>query len=180
MAVTPGTGNSGSIRSDAGAPSITVGFTGPAGGAPKCQVYDIRAAWREKALLELSIQIPATPDAPRLGRQALDGWLQQLVGPGRADDARLIATELLSNAVRHGDIPPGEALTLSLETSDGTVTIIVEQPTSASSARIADRSEQAAGGFGLLLVDRLADSWGVEHGRPGRVWFAIVGPDPVP
>ena len=30
------------------------------------------------------------------------------------------------------------------------------------------------GGLGLHLVDRLADSWGVEHGVPGRVWFAIV------
>lgn len=130
--------------------------------------------------MELSIRIPATPDAPRLGRHALDGWLQELVGPARADDARLIATELVSNAVRHGSTSPSEVITLSVETSDGSIRIAVEQPTSASSAKVADRSAEQEGGFGLLLVDRLADAWGVEHGQPGRVWFAIVGSEPTP
>jgi sigma-B regulation protein RsbU (phosphoserine phosphatase) len=129
--------------------------------------------------LERSIRIPATPDAPRRGRQALDGWLPHLVAPARADDARLIATELMSNAVRHGGISAQDDITLSLGTHNGTVKIVVEQPTSAASARIADPSTEREGGFGLLLVDRLADSWGVEHGRPGRVWFAIMGPEPL-
>jgi phosphoserine phosphatase RsbU/P len=129
--------------------------------------------------LERSIRIPATPDAPRRGRQALDGWLPHVVAPTRADDARLIATELMSNAVRHGGITAQDDITLSLGTDNGTVTIVVEQPTSASSARIADPSStEREGGFGLMLVDRLADSWGVEHGRPGRVWFAIMEPEP--
>ena len=149
-------------------------------GHHECYLYDIHRTWRKKALLERSIRIPATSDAPRLGRQALDGWLQGLVGGARAEDARLIATELVSNAVRHGSIPADEVITLSLGTSDGTVRIVVEQPTSTSSARIAERSDERKGGFGLLLVDRLADAWGVEHGKPGRVWFAIVGSDPVP
>jgi anti-sigma regulatory factor (Ser/Thr protein kinase) len=83
----------------------------------------------------------------------------------------------MSNAVRHGGITAQDDITLSLGTDNGTVTIVVEQPTSASSARIADPSGEREGGFGLLLVDRLADSWGVEHGRPGRVWFAIMEPE---
>jgi anti-sigma regulatory factor (Ser/Thr protein kinase) len=102
------------------------------------------------------------------------------MGPARADDARLIATELVANAVRHGGISAVDDITLSLGTDNGTVTIAVEQPTSASSARVAQPSAAREGGFGLLLVDRLADSWGVEHGRPGRVWFAIMGPEPPP
>ena len=83
----------------------------------------------------------------------------------------------MSNAVRHGGISAHDDITLSLGTDNGTVRIVVEQPTSASSARIADPSAEREGGFGLMLVDRLADSWGVEHGKPGRVWFAIMGPD---
>lgn len=108
----------------------------------------------------------------------MDGWLSGRVRPDLADDARLLASELVSNAVLHGDVPEGEAITLSLEASDSTVRIVVEQPTSASPARGVEPSATGDGGFGLHLVARLADSWGVEQGVPGKVWFAISGQDP--
>ncbi len=31
----------------------------------------------------------------------------------------------------------------------------------------------ALGGRGLLIVDRVATRWGVETGRPTRVWFEL-------
>jgi hypothetical protein len=34
-------------------------------------------------------------------------------------------------------------------------------------------SDQAAGGWGLLLVGAIADSWGVEAGERTCVWFEI-------
>jgi anti-sigma regulatory factor (Ser/Thr protein kinase) len=128
--------------------------------------------------LKLSFQFPATAEAPRLARQAIDGLLPERLQPERADDARLLASELVSNAVRHGDVPEGKAITLSIQVSDATVKIAVQQPTPASPALILEPSAAGAGGFGLNLVARLADSWGVEHGVPGKVWFAIVGQDP--
>ena len=33
---------------------------------------------------------------------------------------------------------------------------------------------EQAGGFGLLLLDRLADRWGVERGSPFCVWFELA------
>jgi serine/threonine-protein kinase RsbW len=128
--------------------------------------------------LELSFRFPATAEAPRLARQAMDGWLTERVGPERANDARLLASELVSNAVRHGDVPDGEVITLSVQASDSTVRIVVEQPTSTSPALMLEPSAAPEGGFGLNLVARLADSWGVEHGVPGKVWFSIVRHNP--
>jgi anti-sigma regulatory factor (Ser/Thr protein kinase) len=127
--------------------------------------------------LERSFRFPVTSDAPRLARLSMDGWLNEHVGPDRADDARLLASELVANAVLHGDVPEGEVITLSVERSDSTVRIVVEQPTSASPARVVEPSATREGGFGLQLVAHLADSWGVEQGVPGKVWFVISGPD---
>jgi anti-sigma regulatory factor (Ser/Thr protein kinase) len=128
--------------------------------------------------MELSFRFPATAHAPRRARQAMDEWLTERVAPERVADARLLASELVTNAVRHGDVPDGDAITLSLQVSDSTVRIVVEQPTSASPALVLEPPTAREGGFGLNLVARLADSWGVEHGVPGKVWFAVVAQDP--
>jgi len=123
--------------------------------------------------LELSFRFPATTDAPRLARQAVDGWLTERVEPERADDARLLASELVTNAVRHGEIPEGGIISVGVQARGATVRIVVEQPTSASATEMREPSAGKGGGFGLHLVDRLADAWGVEHGVPGKVWFVV-------
>ena len=33
--------------------------------------------------------------------------------------------------------------------------------------------EQEMGGFGLVLVDRVSDRWGVIRNRPNVVWFEL-------
>jgi anti-sigma regulatory factor (Ser/Thr protein kinase) len=123
--------------------------------------------------LERSFRIPATPDAAHVAREELDGWVNERLGAVRGDDVRLLASELVSNAVRHGNVPTGGDLTLGIHANDSTLTISVEQPTSASLAQLREPSEDREGGFGLCLVDALADSWGVKAEAPGKVWFAM-------
>ena len=98
------------------------------------------------------------------------------MGPSRADDVRLLTTELVSNAVRHGHVPPDDEITVDVRTSPASVTVAVGQPTSAErvGVRMGDGDEPEVGGFGLHLVDRLADEWGVDHGIPGSVWFGVL------
>jgi anti-sigma regulatory factor (Ser/Thr protein kinase) len=133
----------------------------------------IGTSTQRRCILERSFRFPATADAPRLARQALDGWMNALVGAERADDARLLTSELISNAIRHGDVPSGGGLTVSVQADDSTLTIGVEQPTSAAPAQVVEPWDDRSGGYGLRLVDALADSWGVEEGVPGRVWFEL-------
>lgn len=123
--------------------------------------------------MQLSFRLAATPDAPRLAREAMDGWLNERLEPQRADDARLLTSELVSNAVRHGKLPSHGIVTVDVEASGSAVTVTVEQPTTTSDARIVEPAVEREGGFGLRLVDRLADSWGVEREIPGKVWFSI-------
>jgi anti-sigma regulatory factor (Ser/Thr protein kinase) len=122
----------------------------------------------------VDIELPARPQASRLARLALDGWLNRTVGPSRADDVRLAAVEIVSNAIRHAGLRADETVRLSTAVDDGSVRVEVEQPTPAADVRIVPEPERAVGGgFGLVLVDRIADRWGAERGPPGRVWFEI-------
>jgi anti-sigma regulatory factor (Ser/Thr protein kinase) len=122
--------------------------------------------------VERSFRFPATLDAPWLARRALDGWLDDLLGSERGNDVRLLTTELITNAIRHGGVSSLEQVIVDVRTADDLLSVSVEQPTSAGRAAIRMR-DVGSGGFGLRLVDRLADDWGVVQGIPGSVWFGV-------
>lgn len=122
----------------------------------------------------VEIELPARPQASRLARIALDGWLNRTVGPPRADDVRLAAVEIVSNAIRHARLSSGDTVRLTTAVDDDAIHVEVEQPTPARDVRIVpERERGVTGGFGLVLVDRVADRWGADPGPPGRVWFEI-------
>ncbi|MFE8937002.1 ATP-binding protein [Streptomyces sp. NPDC007872] len=107
--------------------------------------------------------------ARRLVRTALTVWgLDPLI-----EDATLVITELVSNAVDHGRLP--------------SIRVIVSRP-SANVIRlgVVDRSkivptlrtdadEDRTRGRGLLLVDMLTDRWGTERYRWGKQVWAEMG-----
>ena len=116
-----------------------------------------------------------TPDAPTAVRSQLRGL--QAIDDGLRDDAELLVTELVANAVRHSGLGPSDEVTILVtagpgyvrgEVSDGgrplpEIALPVESPGLGES------------GLGLLLVDRIATRWGVDHGGPGaRVWFELA------
>lgn len=110
-----------------------------------------------------------------LARETLDGWLSDLVGEETAMDARLAASELVTNAVRHGGLPETGIITLSGLATPEIVRLEVEQASSAACARLVPLGERAAvdGGHGLRIVDELSSRWGIDEGPPGRVWFEV-------
>lgn len=119
--------------------------------------------------------LPADESAPRLARAALNDAIPPPVLNERADDARLAISELAANAVRHGQLRPGQdTVRLVIDADDDHVRIEVEQSTAAVGVRVVEpRLEDTVrvGGFGLRLVEQMADEWGVETGPPGHVWF---------
>ena len=104
----------------------------------------------------------------RAALSALDGRIDSNV----LDDVRLLVSELVTNSVRHAGaerelvrlMVTSNGTGVRVEVSDGGVGF---QPTARSKAH------DEVGGWGLHLVDRLADRWGVETGRRTRVWFEI-------
>ncbi|WET77431.1 ATP-binding protein [Amycolatopsis sp. QT-25] len=86
------------------------------------------------------------------------------------DDAVLVADELISNAHRHGDAPRTCRLEL---THEGRYLRIEVDDASPRQPR--PRTPDGSGGRGLMLIDRLASSWGVRNGaRHKTVWAELA------
>ncbi|MFG2171328.1 ATP-binding protein [Streptomyces niveus] len=84
--------------------------------------------------------------------------------PDRADDVRLCVSELATNALVHGTAP-GHGFLVKLDADEDVVRLEVHD-----SRRQHPEARQAAGtdtsGRGLILLNALADGWGVEDRTP--------------
>jgi anti-sigma regulatory factor (Ser/Thr protein kinase) len=116
----------------------------------------------------------ALSEARAMVRDAMAGWGMR----DRVDEAELAADELITNALVHTDA--GAVLTLRMlpdpslahVTPDSTRRLRIEvHDLAANWPRRRQPGEREVSGRGLLLVDRLADAWGVEpHGSGKAVW----------
>jgi len=106
-------------------------------------------------------------------RGMLDGWLSEAVGDQAAEAIRLATTELITNAVRHGELSEDDDILLAVDLREAVVRVDVEQPTSAEAARVLEPDGDREGGLGLVIVDAFSERWGVTEGAPGHVWFEV-------
>jgi anti-sigma regulatory factor (Ser/Thr protein kinase) len=92
---------------------------------------------------------------------------------GRADDAALLVSEICTNAIKHAR----SELTVRLWAESSRLRISVEDREGATlpkPGRAATGDPEAESGWGLLLVEALADAWGVQTTSDGkRVWFDL-------
>lgn len=97
--------------------------------------------------------------------------------PALADTAELLATEIVTNALQHtgggavltATLSPGPAKRLRVEVHDSLGRRPPRRPP--GGVRPAD---DATSGRGLLLVEALADTWGIQASGAGKtVWFEL-------
>ena len=117
-------------------------------------------------MTETVVQLPRSSDAPRQARHLV----RDLVAPDRLDDATLLVSELVTNAVKYG--PEEETIRLIVGRSGGRTRFTVHDLGLGPLPEMRAESNPEPGGHGLRLVDTLADRWGVERGST-RVWFEI-------
>ena len=117
-------------------------------------------------MTETVVQLPRSSDAPRQARHLV----HDLVAPDRLDDATLLVSELVTNAVKYG--PEHETINLIVDRSDGRTRFTVRDAGLGPLPEMRAESDPEPGGHGLRLVDTLADRWGVERGST-RVWFEL-------
>jgi anti-sigma regulatory factor (Ser/Thr protein kinase) len=94
------------------------------------------------------------------------------------DDAVLVMSELLSNALRHAHPLPSGLLRVAWACSEVEVEVAVSDGGAATEPRAGRAPLSSLGGRGLGIVEYLAERWGVRHeGELTTVW-AIVHTSP--
>jgi anti-sigma regulatory factor (Ser/Thr protein kinase) len=118
------------------------------------------------------VSVPASAEAGCALRRAvrsLESWL----GPQAAEDVELLVTELATNGVKHARTAEGNRITLHAKVGPDGLRIEVRDR-----GRVFERPRPAQpselGGWGLQLVEGLADRWGVEREPSTTVWFEIA------
>lgn len=88
------------------------------------------------------------------------------------ETARLLTTELVSNSVRHASVAAGSHVRLDIDIDPDRLRIEVHDSGEDGLEPLpVDRPD---GGFGLRIVDTLADRWGIDHDDRGtRAWFEL-------
>lgn len=105
--------------------------------------------------LELLVR-GADKQAPAAARRFVGGWFQEH-GIDDSYTAQLIASELVTNSILHGE--PPIVVRVVVDESDGLPVIEVED-SGDGSPRVQPESDTATDGRGLVLVSALAKEWG--------------------
>jgi anti-sigma regulatory factor (Ser/Thr protein kinase) len=107
----------------------------------------------------------------RAAREFVAGTLQEQGFAGDPDVVLLLASELVTNAVRHAATP--FEIRVAVEAEKVRVAVIDEDVEHAPQVR--HPSPDDTNGRGLLLVDQLAGVWGSNRVGPTKsVWFTLA------
>ena len=120
----------------------------------------------------LSIRVPFRPSAVSRARSALSE-LSPHVDSDTLDSLRLLVSELVTNSLLHSGAAAGEPVSVDVSVTAATVRMeVIDRgrgfDLDATRARPPERS-----GWGLVLVERLADRWGVHRRHGTCVWVEI-------
>ena len=110
--------------------------------------------------------------AVRTARDATAAVVPSL-SPARQDDMRLLVSVIVTNSVLHRH--PRGWIRLTVACGDGTVRVEVRTPgTDISFERSAKAGTLRESGWGMYLLENLADRWGLSSGDGDTcVWFEL-------
>jgi anti-sigma regulatory factor (Ser/Thr protein kinase) len=120
-----------------------------------------RVAPRPSRPFRVRVRLDADAEAPRHAREALVP-LGDRAPAERLQSLDVVISELVTNAVRHSPAHGAGAIGLEILCAAGTVSVAVTDPGHGFDRSGPRREPGAGGGFGLYLVDELADRWWVE------------------
>ncbi len=115
---------------------------------------------------KIVLRIKPDNNAPGISRAELESIRSQL--GTKYDDVALIVSELVSNSVRHA------------ASTTGTVELVVTATDHKVRLEVSDDGpcfevgDLSGSGFGLGLVDKIANNWGIERSGQCTVWAELT------
>jgi len=119
-----------------------------------------------------AIAVSGGVQAPAAARHAVSPLLEPLLDDERLQDAVLLVSEVVTNAVRHGRAGEGEEVRVALAVDDGYVRIEVHDPGDGFAPE-PEPQRRGTGGMGLVLLDAITHRYGVEVDQGTSVWFDV-------
>jgi serine/threonine-protein kinase RsbW len=112
----------------------------------------------------VSMNIPFAPESAGVVRQALESWLDHL---GSTDevvhDARLVATELVGNSVRHASALDNGTMLVRWHQENAKLALSVCDGGGPTDPERVEARPTDVDGRGLAIVDALSSKWWVER-----------------
>jgi anti-sigma regulatory factor (Ser/Thr protein kinase) len=120
--------------------------------------------------------VPFSAAAVRSARTNVTVALRRASVPQHViDDARIVVSELLGNALRHARPIQHTGLVLTLEVQPDAVRLSVSDGGSATLPTLLHAPDLALSGRGLTIVRTLTREWGVREGADGNTVFGVLG-----
>ncbi len=122
-------------------------------------------------MLLVQTQLESGPYAARIARREI-GRLHTSLPEHVLSDATLLVSELVTNAFRHAGRPQGDPIGLRVELRGRVLRIEVTDLGAGRTPAI--RLPGDDGGWGLRIVEEVADRWGTTDAASGKVvWFEL-------
>jgi anti-sigma regulatory factor (Ser/Thr protein kinase) len=120
----------------------------------------------------VAFTLPATPYSARMARFYIGAALSYNSLGDYTEDAVMVASELITNAITHADAP---AVSLELTWLEGAraLAIVVTDPCPLPPVK-RDPAAHTEHGRGLHVVDALSTRWGWRPRHPGKSVYAIL------
>ena len=124
----------------------------------------------------LDVRLPGGATAPTDARAAVSAYVGSDLDDARLGDLLLLTSEVVTNAVVHAAAGTEHEVRLLLTRAIETVRVAVVDPGPELSPRVRPLAPAVPGGLGLVLVNLLAERWGVERrdARTKEVWFEFL------
>jgi anti-sigma regulatory factor (Ser/Thr protein kinase) len=118
----------------------------------------------------LDLTLPAEPQSVAEARTRVLDAVGPTLAEAQAETLRLLISEVVTNAVRHG--ARDEPVEVHVAWGSEVRIEVVDRGRGFTPAPRSGSFDEP-GGFGLYLIGRLADRWGVETNARTRVWFVL-------
>ena len=112
--------------------------------------------------------------AARCARRAVREELGDALPKRRLADVELLVSELATNSVRHGGCGESDELSMEAAVERDRVRVRLCDRGLGFEPPISSRpASGSTGGYGLVLLERLSDRWGIQRDDGFSVWFEV-------